>query len=295
MNETKRWQLFANFILVIFSVAAILPFLILISASFSQENEILSNGYSVLPRSFSLNAYKYIATRWSSIGRAYLMTIIITASGTFISMLITSMFGYVLSYDDVPGTALMNFLCIFTMLFSGGIVGSYFIWSNVFHVRDTVFALLLPNLLMNAFNVILVKNYTKNSIPLSIRESARIDGCSEIGIFFRIVMPLFVPINATIGLMTGLAYWNDWTNGLYYLTERNGNRYYTIQLLLNRLSENISWLAKNAQASGMNAGDFPSTTARMAIGLIGLLPVLIIYPFLQKYFVKGITVGAVKE
>ncbi|OUP85477.1 sugar ABC transporter permease [Lachnoclostridium sp. An169] len=294
-RDAFKWQVISHVVLMFFALCALIPFILLVAASFSDEVAVMTQGYSIIPKEFSLDAYTYIATRWADIGRSYLMTILVTLIGTGVSMIITSMFAYTLSMDFVPGVKILNFLCIFTMLFSGGVVGSYYIWSNVFHIRDTIWGLILPNLMMNAFNVILVKNYYVNSIPASLREAARIDGCSEIGIFWKIAMPLSIPINATIGLMTGLAYWNDWTNGLYYLTERNGSQYYTIQLLLNRISENIQWLSTAAQGAGVTTANIPTTTSRMAIGVIGLIPVLIVYPFLQKYFVKGITVGAVKE
>ena len=294
-KDSLKWQIISHVILGFFVLCALIPFILLLSASFSDEANVMVNGYSLLPKVFSLDAYKYVATRWADIGRSYLMTIIVTFIGTGLSIIITSMFAYTLSMDFIPGVRVLNFLCIFTMLFSGGIVGSYYIWANVFHIRDTIWALILPNLLLNAFNVILVKNYYINSIPQALREAARIDGCSEFKIFWKIVMPLSIPINATIGLMTGLAYWNDWTNGLYYLSERDGGKFYTIQLMLNRISENITWLSAAAQGAGVSTASIPTTTSRMAIGVLGLLPVLIVYPFLQKYFVKGITVGAVKE
>ncbi|MFR6470441.1 MAG: carbohydrate ABC transporter permease, partial [Lachnospiraceae bacterium] len=175
-------------------------------------------------------------------------------------------------------------------------VASYYTWSQIFHIRNTLWALIFPGLMMNAFNVILVKNYFKFSVPASLIEAARIDGAGEIKIFFRIVLPLSTPILATIGLMTGLIYWNDWNNGLYYLSQREGGTYYTIQILLNQINENVQFLAKNASQMGITSvGSLPTTTVRMAIAVIGILPVLIVYPFLQKYFVKGITMGAVKE
>lgn len=294
-RDSLKWQIISHTVLMIFTVCVIVPFLLLLSASFSEETAVMVSGYSIVPRSFTADAYAYIATRGADIGKSYLMTIVVTGIGTFLSIIITSMFAYTLAMEFVPGVKVLNFLCIFTMLFSGGVVGSYYIWANVFHVRDTIWGLIFPNLMLNAFNIILVKNYYLNSIPQALRESARIDGCSEFKIFWKIVMPLSIPINATIGLMTGLAYWNDWTNGMYYLTERGGSKYYTIQLMLNRISENITWLTSAAQGSGVAVTSVPTTTARMAIGVLGLLPVLIVYPFLQKYFVKGITVGAVKE
>jgi ABC-type sugar transport system, permease component len=181
------------------------------------------------------------------------------------------------------------------MLFNGGIVSTYYCWVSVFHIRDTVWALVLPNLLMNAFNVILVKNYFKNSVPVSLLEAARMDGANEFRIYSRIVLPLSIPIMATIGLMTGIAYWNDWTNGLYFLTERKGRAFYTIQLVLNSINENINFLSTNSSISALSSVQLPTTTVRMAIAVIGILPVIIAYPFFQKYFVKGITLGGVKE
>ena len=294
--DILKWKIISNGVLILFSLLAVIPFVLLIIASFTDDSWALANGYSFLPGAWSVDAYSYIFSQFATIGRGYINTIIVTLIGTGASILITSMFAYALANDRLPGVRILNFLCIFTMLFSGGQVASYYIWSNVFHIRDTIWALILPNMMMNAFNVILVKNYFINSVPASLKEAAKIDGCSEFGVFWKIVMPLSIPINVTIGLMTGLGYWNDWINGLYYLSQRDGSKFYTIQLILNQINDNITWLANSASASmGVSAADFPSTTARMAIAVIGIVPVVVIYPFLQKYFVKGITLGAVKE
>ncbi len=293
-RDTLKWKVISNSVMIVFSLAAVLPFILLVVASITKESVVMTDGYSFFPKAIDFAAYKYILSKAAVLGRGYFNTFLVTAIGTGLSMIITSMFAYALANDNLPGVRLLNFLCIFTMLFSGGQVASYYIWSTVFNIRDTIWALILPNLLLNAFNVVLVKNYYKFSIPESIKESARIDGCSEFGIFWKIIMPLSVPINVTIGLMTGLVYWNDWTNGLYYLTSRNGSVYYTIQIILNQINDNIAWLANSTSVTG-TGGQFPTTTARMAIAVIGILPIMIIYPFLQKYFVKGITIGAVKE
>ena len=292
-KDERKWQIISNGVLILLSLLALLPFILLVMASFTDEGWALANGYSFFPGKFSGESYKYILQNFGMIGRGYLNTILVTGVGTAGSILFTSLFAYALSKDDLPLGRLLNFLCIFTMLFTGGQVASYYIWSNVFHVRDTYLGLILPNLMMNAFNVVLVKNYYKTSIPASLLEAAKVDGASEFGIFIKIVMPLSVPINATIGLMTGLAYWNDWVNGLYYLTSRNGEKYYTIQLILNQINDSIAFLQSNTNVAA--GASFPAATARMAIAVTGIIPILIIYPFLQKYFVKGITVGAVKE
>lgn len=292
-KDNLKWQILSNGILGIASLLALVPFILLIVSSFTQEQWALANGYSFFPGKLSLEAYGYIAQNFAMIGKGYLNTIIVTFIGTAGSIILTSLLAYALAKDGLPGGRILNFLVIFTMLFSGGQVASYYIWSNIFHIRDTYLGLVMPNLMMNAFNVILVKNYYKTSIPPSLLEAARVDGASTIGIFIKIVMPLSIPINATIGLMTGLAYWNDWTNGLYYLTARKGEQFYTIQLILNKINDSIAFLQANT-ATNTNIS-FPASTARMAIAVTGIIPILIIYPFLQKYFVKGITVGAVKE
>ncbi|MDR1531312.1 MAG: carbohydrate ABC transporter permease [Clostridiales bacterium] len=294
--ENVTWKAAAHIILCAFALAAVMPFVLLIAASFTDNNTALAQGFSFLPKKLSLDAYVYIVREWRTIGRAYFMTILVTVSGTAISLIVTCMFAYALSQGNLPGRNLLTFLCVFPMLFNGGLVASYYVWSSVFQIKNTLWALIIPNLLMNTFNVILIKNYFQNSISPSILEAARIDGISEFGLFVRIVMPLSVPLVATIGLMGALAYWNDWTNGLYYLTERDGGQFYTIQLVLNSINENINFLANNSELmSRANIQNLPSTTMRMAIAVIGILPILAAYPFFQQYFVKGITLGGVKE
>lgn len=296
MKDTKVIQIIAHGVMALVSILALLPFILLIVASFTDNTWAVANGFSFFPAKWSADAYLYIANKWETIGRAYLMTIIVTIIGTAVSLVITSLFAYGLSNKRLPGIKIINFLVIFTMLFNGGLVATYYTYVNIFHVKNTIWALILPGLLMNAFNLILVKNYFTNSIPESLLEAARIDGASEFKIFFKIALPLSLPIMATIGLMTAIAYWNDWQNGLYYLTERGGSNLFTIQVVLNSINENINFLSSNAgQTSVASVTTMPSTTARMAIAAIGILPIMVAYPFFQKYFVKGITLGGVKE
>ena len=192
----------------------------------------------------------------------------------------------------------LNMMLVITMLFSGGIVSSYYCYVKFFGIKDTLAGLIIPNMLMNAFYVILIRNYFVSSIPASLVESARIDGASEYTTFLKIVFPLSKPIVATVGLMVALGYWNDWVNGMYYLTDRKGSELYTIQIVLNKINDNIQNLKANAgelARMGTKIPEMPGTTIRMAIAVVGVLPILIAYPFFQKYFVKGITMGAVKE
>ncbi|MBS5520878.1 MAG: carbohydrate ABC transporter permease [Clostridiales bacterium] len=294
-KEHRITQVIAHLFCGIAALMALLPFILLIIASFTDNEWAELNGYSYFPQALSLEAYKYILASLDTIGRAYLMTIIVTAVGTFLSIIITSLFAWALCRDGLPGIKLVNFMLVLTLLFNGGIVANYYIYANVYHIRNTIWALIIPSLLMNAFNVILMKNYYKNSIPAALLEAARIDGGGELYIFFKVVMPLSIPILATIGLMTGLMYWNDWMNGLYYLTPREGSRFYTIQIVLNNINENVQALASSASSLGVSVTELPSTTIRMAIATVGILPILVIYPFFQKYFVRGITLGSVKE
>jgi putative aldouronate transport system permease protein len=297
-SEETVVQVLAHAILGIMCLLALLPFALLIISSFTDNESAIIYGYSFVPKKWSLEAYTYILKEWRTLGRAYGVTVLATSLGTTLSLLLTSTLAYTLSRDDLPGKNMLMFLVVFTMLFNGGIVSTYFVYNNIFKIRNTLWALIVPGLLMNGFNVILVRNYYRSNIPRALFEVARLDGIGEVTVFIRIVVPLSLPIFATIGLMTAIAYWNDWTNGLYYLTERGGSRLYNIQNILNRINENISFLASNLSRMGgqtISTAQLPSTTVRMAVAAVGIIPILVVYPFFQKYFVRGITIGAVKE
>lgn len=299
-KEYKTVQVIANVTCILFTLCALLPFILLIVGSFTDNSWAVSNGFTFFPNEWSTKAYEYIVDKWGVIGKAYLMTILVTFLGTAISLMISTTFAYSISKQDIPGMRMISFLLIFTMLFNGGLVSTYYSYIKLYHIKNTIWALIVPNLLMNAFNVILIRNYYLNSIPISLEEAARIDGAHEFGIFSKIIIPLSKPIVATVGLMTALAYWNDWLNGMYYLSERGGSQYYTIQIVLNNINDDVRALAQtltSGSAGGMSVSiaDLPTTTMRMAIAVIGILPILILYPFFQRYFVKGITLGGVKE
>ena len=293
LKERTVVQIIAHVVMLFFAIAALLPFILMIVASFTDSAWATSNGFSFFPEKWSLDAYSYIANQWETIGQAYLMTIIVTVIGTLLGLGLSTLLAYGLT-RDILGKKLLNFLVIFTMLFNGGIVASYFVWTQYFHIKNTVWALIFPGLMMNAFNIILIKNYFKTSIPESLLESARMDGAGDLKTFLKIVIPLSKPILATIGLMSAITYWNDWTNGLYYVDD---SRFYTLQLVLNKINESASFLASNStQMSSMLNGtaSIPTTTMRMAIAVVGIIPIIVAYPFFQKYFIKGITLGAVK-
>jgi putative aldouronate transport system permease protein len=296
MIQNKRLKVFAHIVLAICSAVAILPLLLLFIGSFTDNATAVANGFSYFPKKWSLEAYRYIIDEWTLIGRGYGNTLLVTAVGTVASLIMTSMFAYGLTVRDLPFQKILTIMVIITMLFNGGVVASYFIYTKVFSIRDTYFALLLPNYLMNGFNIILVMNYFRSSISEELLEAARIDGASEFRVFWNILLPLSKPVLATIGINTAIAYWNDWTNGLYYLSSRDGQKFYTIQLILNQINDDVNFLATNAAQMGItiDTSGLPTTTVRMAIAAVGVLPLLIIYPFFQKYFVKGISIGGVK-
>ena len=289
-KQEKRFQALSHAVMIFICLMTLIPFIIMISSSFSEETEIIAKGYSVFPRGISLEAYRYIFENAAVVLRAYGVTIFVTISGTALSLVITNMFAYVLAQDKVFLVKPMMLLVVFAMLFNGGLVPTYYVYTQIFHVKDTLIALIFPGLLMNAFNLILVRNYFRTSIPPALIESATIDGCTKFMIYIKIVLPLSLPITATVGLLTGLAYWNDWQNGLYYMT---GSKFHSIQQVLRLMVDNVSYLQQAGVTS--ESMQIPMTTIRMAIAVIAILPVLVIYPFFQKYFVKGITIGAVKE
>ena len=275
-------RLIANIVMTVLSVCALLPFLLLVGASFTEEKAAVLNGFSIIPSQFGLGAYQYILKEFGTIGRAYLITIVVTVVGTALSMTITTLMAYALT-KRVPGVKILNFLVIFTMLFNGGLVPTYYVYSNILRVKDTIWALIVPGLLMNAFSIMLVKNYFRTAIPKELLESAKMDGAGQATVLTKIVLPLSTPILATIGINSALAYWNDWTNGLYYLTDA---RLFSLQTILNKINENVQFLANNSdKLSGIvNTSDLPTTTMRMAVAVIGILPVVFIFPFFQKYF-----------
>lgn len=293
-NKEKRFQLGVNIIMGLIAAIGVLPLILLVMASFTSNQEIILHGYSFLPKVFSLEAYEYIWNERAQIFKAYQITFLVTLIGVVVGLLVTVLYAYVLSKPYLPGKTFLSFYLFFTMLFNGGLVPTYIMYTRYMGIKNTVAALIVPNLLMSAFNVILVRTYIQANVPAALTEAAQIDGAGEFLIFAKIVMPITKPIMATVGMFIGLAYWNDWTNGLYYVTDSN---LFSIQQLLNNMMKNMEYLSKNSNSSInlSNIGSsIPQETVRMAIAVVGIIPILIVYPFVQKYFVKGISVGAVK-
>ncbi len=290
---SKTAQRVSITVLAVLSVFCVIPLILVITSSFTSEKALYSYGYSLFPRETSLGAYKYLLASGDRLLRSYLLSFVVTAAGTSASLVITTLFAYPLSKPDLPGRNFFSFFVFFTMLFNGGLIPTYLIYSQTFHIKDTIFALIIPNLLLNGFSVILVRTYLTTNIPQEILNAAEIDGASQLLIFLRVVIPMSLPILATIGFMTGLGYWNDWQNGLYYLVRRTD--LFTIQNLLNRILSSADALKNSNTSELMTQGlDIPSVGSRMAISVFAMLPMLVLYPFFQKGFIKGITVGGVK-
>ena len=239
VSDEKRFIAIATVILVVISIVALFPMILLVVASFTDENELITNGYQILPKKLSLEAYTYMVKQAATIVRSYLVTIGTTVVGTGLSVLLTTSIAYPMARKTFKYRNALSFFVYFTMLFNGGLVPQYIMWTTFFHIKDTYAALIFPNLLMTAFNIFLVRNYYSNSLPEALYEAAQLDGASEIGIFTKIVFPLSKPVVATIGLFTGLSYWNSWTNALYYVQDP---KYFGIQNLLMRIMKNIEYL-----------------------------------------------------
>jgi len=293
MVENKRFNAVATAILALFVIITILPILLIVIASFSAESALIKNGYSYFPEAWSVDAYYYMIKQGATILRSYGVAVFVTTVGTVVGVFLTAMLAYPISRTSFKYRNALAFFVFFTMLFNGGIVPSYIMWTRLFHIKNTIWALIIPNYLISAFNVILVKNYFTNSIPESLIESAKIDGAGEFRIFVQIMFPLAKPTIVTIALFAGLCYWNDWTNGLYYITNE---KYYSIQLLLMKIMNNIQALRANTNSSLLGTGvvELPGTSIRMAMAVVGILPIMLVYPFAQKYIIRGIVVGAVK-
>lgn len=295
-KSEKAYQAFAHVILILMVICVVLPFLLLFMSSITEENTLIREGYSFFPKKYSTAAYEYILNQGGKVVRAYGVTILVTAIGTFINIGMSALLAYGLSLKNLPFKRALSFYVFFTMLFNGGLVPTYMMYTSYFHIKNTLFALIVPQFLMSAMNVILIRTFYTSSIPDALYEAAEIDGAGHLKVFTNVVLPLGKPILVTMGLFSALGYWNDWTNGLYYLSGTEGQKIYSIQNLLNQMMSQIEFLSSSSAAGAVSSeiSKVPATSVRMAIAFVAILPMLVIYPFLQKYFQKGIALGAVK-
>ena len=291
MTESKSFNRVATIILTFLVIVTLLPIVLLVIASFTKEQVLVQNGYTFFSKALSLDAYYYMVKQGAVIVRSYGVSFLVTILGTVMSVAVTTTLAYPMARKSFRYKNVLSFFVFFTMLFNGGIVPSYIMWSRFFHIKNTIWALVIPNYMVTAFNVILVKNFYQNNVPDALVEAAQIDGASELKTFYSIMFPLSRPVVATISLFTGLCYWNDWTNGLYYV---DNEKLFSIQLLLMKIMNNIQALKANTALMGTGTVELPGTSVRMAMAFVGILPILIVYPFVQKYLVEGVVIGAVK-
>ncbi len=293
MKGEREFHYFALVIMIALMLFCVVPLILMLTVSFSSEGSLVY-GYRFIPDEWSLDAYEFMWAKRATIFRAYGLTILITVVGTAISLIMTSMFAYPLSRRDFKPRNLIAFILFFTMLFNGGMTASYMVWTRLFHIKDTIWAYLLPGSLMGGMNVMMVRNYFNANIPYSIIEAARLDGARDWTIYSKIMVPLSKPIMTTIGLFAALGYWNNWTAGIYYI---NNPKLYTIQVYLKKLMDSIQFLKTtdlSNEAVLLAQRNLPTESARMAVAIIALIPILAVYPFIQGELIKGMVVGGVK-
>lgn len=276
-------------LILLFSLLCLLPLVLTLMVSITDETSIMRYGYSFFPKKFSFYAYQLMFQRGSSVLRGTGISILITVVGTVIAVLITGLAGYTLSNKNVKYRGALSMYFFIPMVFSAGIVPWYLICTTL-HLRDNLMALLVPNLLFNPFNLFLVRNFM-DGIPDSLRESATIDGANDAVIAFRIYFPLCMPVLATVGLFYGLAYWNDWWNAIMLVDDKS---IYPVQYLLLQLKSQISMLRDLQFLSGTGSVTPPSESLKMATAIVTIGPIIFLYPFLQRYYVKGLVIGSVK-
>ena len=284
-------NIIANIILAVFAIACVFPFIFVIIISLTSEQSLLEHGYSIFPKEWSFEAYKYLFQSGGALAQSYMVTILVTVLGTIINVSMVSSYAYAISRKGFKYRRQFTFLVFFTMLFGGGMVPSYIVMTQVLGLKNTIWALILP-LAFNSFNIIVMRTFFQKSVPDSIIESARIDGASEFRIFIKIVIPLALPGIATIALFSTLAYWNDWFNAMLYIDYQN---LVPLQHMLMKIEKNMEFIRQNAMLSGEVMNALPQESVRMAMVVVSTLPIACTYPFFQKYFISGLTIGGVKE
>ena len=287
--SSKIFYILAYVCVGLMALICIIPFIVLISGSFTSENYIRTQGYSLFINEFSTKAYELIFRNPITVFRAYGVSILITGVGTILGTLLITMTAYVICRKDFKYRNHFSFFFYFTTLFNGGMVSTYIFYIQYLRLKDSLWALILPGL-FNVFYLLIMRSFV-NTIPPSLIEASKIDGAGEYRIFFQVVFPLLKPGLATVGLFMALGYWNDWYNAMLYI---NSNVKFPLQYMLYNLLQQTQALARIASQSGISVADLPSNSLKMAMAIVATGPILLVYPFVQKYFVKGITVGSVK-
>lgn len=287
--ENKAIDTFSYVFMALFSLFCIVPFILIISSSLSGEKAVQLTGFTLIPKDFSLFAYEVIFQD-NTIFNAYKTTIIFTVVGTILCLILTSAMAYALSVKTFTHRNKIAFFVFFTMLFNGGLIPSYLLISKYLGLSDNILVYIVP-VLVNPFNMFLLRNFFRQ-IPDSLAESAKIDGANDIYILFKIILPLAKPALATIGLFYGLGFWNKWFEATLYINDKD---LYSLQYLIMKVMREVEFMLQLDYMQGV-AVDYviPKNTVRMATAVVTVGPIIFVYPFVQKYFVKGLVVGAVK-
>ncbi|CAH1200565.1 L-arabinose transport system permease protein AraQ [Paenibacillus plantiphilus] len=291
---SPAWNIVFNIIAAVVAFVCVFPFLFVLIISFTDENTLAKNGYQLIPEKWSVEAYRYIIETGESLMRAYSVTIFITVVGTIVSLIFITLYAYAISRKSFKYRHFFSFVALFTMLFNGGLVPTYIVVTQVLHLKDNIWALILP-MTVNAFYIMIMRTFFSTMIPDAIIESGRIDGASELQTFVRLVLPLSLPGIATIALFNTLGYWNDWFNALLYIDKPG---LVPLQAMLMRIESSMQFIMQNSTNASLNTGilqTMPQDTSRMAMVVLATGPIILAYPFFQRYFVQGLTVGAVKE
>ena len=290
MKKINKAQPGLTLFFIILCAVILIPFLLVLSVSFSNEKEVLIEGYKLIPKTFDLSAYKFVFKNPESILNAYKVTIIFSFASMALSTLLMAMLAFLLSKKNLKGVRVISFYVYFTMLFGGGLVPTYILLTQYLHLGDTMWVYILTGL-VSPWYAFMMRTFFQG-IPYEITESAVIDGANEFTIFFRMILPLSKPVLATVALFVFLGKWNDWNTSLLYI---NKEELYSLQYLLQRIMRNIQMLQENSELAYLtDLSQLPSETARMAMAVVAAGPALVVFPFFQKYFVKGLTVGSVK-
>lgn len=289
------WDLFFSLLVLLVAFCTFMPILLVICISFSSAESIALNGYKYIPSEWSLLAYESIAKMGSSFGRSYLMTIFYTVTNTVLGLFLMSMFAFVLARKDFTYRRHLTFFIFFTTLFSGGLIPSYILNTRYLHLYDTIWIFILPGLIQ-VFDVIILRTFLQTTVPDALFDSAKIDGANDFQVYWHIVMPLFKAGLATVGLFNVVDNWNNWFTATLYI---ENPKLVPIMTLLQRIQNDLEFLKSNTVFANSEEGmmllmNLPSEATRMAIAIVAILPLMVMYPFFQKYFVKGMTVGSVK-
>ncbi|MBS6196413.1 MAG: carbohydrate ABC transporter permease [Clostridiales bacterium] len=295
LNQIKKsTNAFFNVIFFALSLMCVMPLAFVFSISIASEESIQTNGYQLIPDEFSSAAYQFLWNERSMIIGAVIMSVVVTVVGTIVAVSLTTSMGYVLSRRNYKLKTFYTWLVFIPMIFNGGMLAGYVVNANILHLRNTIWALILP-LACSSFNVTICRTFFRTTIPDSIIESAKLDGAGQFRIFSQIILPISKPIMATIGMFAAFGYWNDWFQASLYISDKNLQ---TMQSMLNKIQENIEYLANNPYG-GISLQQYkaamPTESVRMAIAIIIIVPIACAYPFFQKYFISGLTIGSVKE